>query len=203
MKGRSVDRATVAVLWRRIEEVGSEYCTLSPTAFGWRLRGTACTACDGRPACATYRIDCTSRWETRRVLIDLAIGGEVRALRIAADAAHRWWRDGIELVDLRGCVDVDLGITPATNTLPIRRTALSIGDSIAVPAAWVRFPDLSIEVLAQRYTRLAPDRYRYESLASGFTADLTVDAQGLVLAYPGAWERAPMPPGRRATSSSA
>lgn len=101
---------------------------------------------------------------------------------------QQWQVDEQEREDLTGCVDVDLSITPATNTLPIRRLRLAVGESAEVTAAWVRFPALSVEPLRQRYTRLAENRYRYESLESGFTAELTVDDQGLVTHYPGGWE---------------
>lgn len=95
--------------------------------------------------------------------------------------------DKHERPDLAGCIDIDLSITPATNTLPIRRLGLAVGASAEVTAAWVRFPALIVAPLRQRYTRLAPDRYRYESLESGFTTELTVDDQGLIAHYPGGW----------------
>jgi hypothetical protein len=45
----------------------------------------------------------------------------------------------------------------------------------------------------QRYTCLEarPEggRYRYENTASGFTAELTVDAAGLVIDYAELWKR--------------
>jgi len=49
--------------------------------------------------------------------------------------------------------------------------------------AWVRVPDLTVQANAQTYTHLGPDRVRY---ASGtYRADLTLDADGLVVEYPG------------------
>ncbi|HEX9339624.1 MAG TPA: putative glycolipid-binding domain-containing protein [Thermoplasmata archaeon] len=35
------------------------------------------------------------------------------------------------------------------------------------------------------------NRYRYESLDSGFTADIDGDDAGLVAEYPGLWRRTP------------
>jgi hypothetical protein len=94
-----------------------------------------------------------------------------------------------ELPELAEFVDVDLEISPSTNTLPIRRLNLAIGESRELTAAWVRFPELTVEPLAQRYTRLAERRYRYESVVSGFTAELEVDDLGLVVTYEGLWQR--------------
>jgi hypothetical protein len=76
-----------------------------------------------------------------------------------------------------------------TNTLPIRRLAPAIGESIDVTAAWVRFPELTLEPLPQRYTRLSERRYRYESNGGAFVAELEVDDAGLVITYEGGWER--------------
>jgi uncharacterized protein len=83
------------------------------------------------------------------------------------------------------CVDVDLGFTPATNTLPIRRLGLEVGEAAELAVAWLRWPTLRVERAEQRYERLARDRYRYSS--GDFEADLTVDEHGLVVEYEGVW----------------
>lgn len=95
----------------------------------------------------------------------------------------------VEVPAVAGCLDVDLAFTPATNILPLRRLGLAVGDSREMTAAWVRFPDLSVEPLAQRYTRLDERRVRYESRGGAFTAELEVDELGLVVRYPPLWER--------------
>jgi len=79
-------------------------------------------------------------------------------------------------------------VTPATNTLPIRRLNLEVGQSQQVTAAWLKFPELKLEILFQLYTRLSPQRYRYQS-GTSFSAELLVDDLGLVTVYPGGWER--------------
>jgi uncharacterized protein len=84
---------------------------------------------------------------------------------------------------LEGCADVDLSFSPSTNTLPIRRLALTIGALETIDAAWVLFPDLEIRASRQTYTRLSDQSYRYAS--GDFAAELGVDAAGLVTDY---WE---------------
>jgi uncharacterized protein len=79
-------------------------------------------------------------------------------------------------------------VTPATNTLPIRRLDLDIGKSESVTAAWIKFPDFEIQPLPQRYARITKHVYRYES-DTGFSAGIVVDDLGLVTTYPGGWER--------------
>ncbi|HEY7358005.1 MAG TPA: putative glycolipid-binding domain-containing protein, partial [Ktedonobacterales bacterium] len=59
--------------------------------------------------------------------------------------------------------------------------------------AYINIPTLSLSPAMQRYTCLEarPEggRYRYENTASGFTAELTVDAAGLVIDYAELWKR--------------
>jgi hypothetical protein len=80
-------------------------------------------------------------------------------------------------------------VSPVTNTLPIRRLKLAVGEDALVTAAWVKFPELTVSPLRQRYARLAENLYRYDSLESGFTAELMVDADGLVVEYGSIWRR--------------
>ena len=46
----------------------------------------------------------------------------------------------------------------------------------------MRFPELTVEPLWQRYTRLSEERYSYES-DGGFTSELIADDLGLIVAY--------------------
>lgn len=96
---------------------------------------------------------------------------------------------------MAGCVDVDIGITPATNSLPIKRLKLKAQESRNIKAAYVPLPDQIDEVFLprpaeQRYTCLVPgQRYRYEGLFRAFTAELEIDEAGLVLDYPETFRR--------------
>ncbi len=181
-----------AVVWRRLDLPGAEYCELWETADGWELRGFVVLASEGVPVLAQYVVACDLGWSTRQTQVTLVRGGVEQRVTLRADSNRRWWQDGAEVRSVRGCSDIDLGFTPATNTLPIRRLELGVGESRDVTAAWVRLPDLAVEPLSQRYTRVEPDRYRYESWGahgSRFTAELEMDELGLVTRYPPAWER--------------
>ena len=94
-----------------------------------------------------------------------------------------------EIVDLRDCTDIDIAVTPFTNTLPIRRLNLEVGEAAEIDVVYVTVPDLTLSPAPQRYTRLDDRIYRFESLDSGYTADITVDDHGLVTDYPGLFRR--------------
>ena len=71
------------------------------------------------------------------------------------------------------------------DTLPIRRLNLDIGEEAEIHVAWVVWPELTVQRVLQRYSRVAEDRYRYRQ--DHFEAELTVDRHGLVLEYEGLW----------------
>ena len=48
--------------------------------------------------------------------------------------------------------------------------------------AWVSLPDLKVHRSQQRYEHLEPGRVRFSS--DGFTADLELDEDGVVVFYP-------------------
>ncbi|MBK8027592.1 MAG: putative glycolipid-binding domain-containing protein [Chloroflexi bacterium] len=175
------------ILWRSRAEENTDCCSLSYTADGFHLRGVTLLAANGLPARIQYRVDCSLAWRTRRVELSAWLAGYEKTMTLFVDADGRWWRDGVELYDFRGLVDVDLSFTPSTNTLPIRRLNLDIGHSAVTTAVWVQFPSLEIAPFPQRYTHLAGSGYRFESLDGSFTARLAVDEFGLVTDYESLW----------------
>lgn len=160
---------------------GAERCTLNPDLDGWVLAGVVVAAYERRPLDVRYRVTVDGGWATRSVTIATDDLTQPGALHLDRSTDGTWTIDGEAAPELEGCVDVDVGVTPATNTLPIRRLGLDIGDEEEVDVAWVRFPGLRVERGRQTYARVAADVWRYSS--DGFTADLTVDEDGLVVRY--------------------
>lgn len=182
------DRRTI--FWRTLLWTGMERSTLVRIETGeHRLEGTAIVLSNATPFEFRYRIETNSRWQTRRVNIDIVSGRErVQELVIDADAGQRWLLDNTPIPGLDGCIDIDLGFSPATNLLPIRRLRLDDGHTVPVRAAWLKFPELVLEPLEQRYTRINGTTYRYESTA-GQPRRIELDADGMIVSYEGGWER--------------
>lgn len=177
------------LLWQRLQGTGLERFELIQTAEGWVLRGTILALDAQGPAQADYEIFCDAAWVTRQAVVSSRGADGSRSLRLDIQDGH-WYEDGNEREAVRGCIDIDLSWTPSTNTLPIRRLALQVGErSGPVTAAWVRFPELTLETLPQEYERLAERRYRYSSRGGSFTAGLDVDEDDLVVDYEGIWRR--------------
>jgi hypothetical protein len=181
------------VLWQGVETAALDHCRLEAGPDGLRLSGTVLTAEFGTPLDIRYLVQAGPDGLTRRVELALD-GGAVRRV-LLADRAGRWrWEGGSELAAVAGALDVDLTVTPATNTLPIRRLAgLAVGEAADLRMAWVQFPDLEVIPSEQRYERLAGERWRFSS--GDFSAELLVDPSGLVLDYGGLFRSLAYRPG--------
>ncbi|MEO8437085.1 MAG: putative glycolipid-binding domain-containing protein [Chloroflexota bacterium] len=178
---------TRRVAWRRSDDVATdEHCTLIVRDGGLSLVGTVLGAEGGVPVRVEYRVLADAAGLTTAVHVRDLRGFEQRTMTLERDAKGNWSVDGAVQKALKGCTDVDLGCSPSTNTLPIRRLGLGIGAASTIKAAWIRFPELTVVKAAQTYTRLDEFTYRYSSAT--FTAELTVDDDGLVTSY-AEWQR--------------
>ena len=178
---------TIRVAWRRSDEVVTdEHCTLTLRDSGLSLVGTVLGSEGGTPVRVEYRVLTDGAGVTTAAHVRDLRGFEARTVALERDVKGNWRVDGMVVRALKGCSDVDLGCSPSTNTLPIRRLRLAVGATQTIRAAWVRFPDLDVVKAAQTYTRLDEFTYRYAS--GDFEADLTVDDDGLVAAY-AEWRR--------------
>ena len=143
-----------------------------------------------------YEIYCDNQWRLRTVNLSL-LSGSFQTLNFATDGGGSWTDEaGNAIPSLSGCLDVDISVTPFTNTLPIRRLALKPGMEATLNMVYIEVPLVQVTARVQRYTCLeitpGGGRYRYESLENGisvFTAELPVDSDGLVVDYPGLFKR--------------
>lgn len=183
--------------WRRSDEVETdEHATLTIRDTRLSFVGTVLGAEDGVPLRVEYRVMTDGSGTTSAAHIRDLRGFEQRTLTLERTAKGAWSVNGNADRKLRGCTDVDLGCSPSTNTLPIRRLRMAVGASKTIQAVWVRFPELTAEKTAQTYTRLDEFTYRYES--GTFTAELIVDEDGLVASY-AVWRRTGVAPGADGT----
>ena len=178
---------TRRVAWRRSDEIETdEVCTLTLRDTGYSMVGTVLGADAGVPLRVEYQVLVDRSGLTTAAHVRDLRGFATRTLAVERSAKGAWTVNGVAARSLKGCTDVDLGCSPSTNTLPIRRLKLAIGKSQTIKAAWVRFPELEVVKADQTYTRVEEFTYRY---ASGtFEGEISVDDDGLVTVYE-VWKR--------------
>jgi hypothetical protein len=186
------------VLWAPWETPGLEHLRLEAGAETVSADGAIITVFDGEAFRANYQIVCDAAWRVREVRV-VASYPTATVLHLHTHGDGRWSSMSSEsLPALDGCVDVDFAATPFTNTLPIRRLGLQPGESTEVAVVYIDAPSLEVTPVRQRYTCLASGAndgwYRFEALPyaalpDGFSAEMSVDADGLALDYPPLFRR--------------
>jgi len=175
------------ILWRRLDIPGHEIGRLKSLDEGTELSGTAVFSNEGRPCKLDYVVIADSGWRTKSAKISGTFGDRVIDISVSVKDDRKWLLNGVQCEVVSGCVDIDLGFSPSTNLLPIRRLSLNVGEEAEVIAAWLPFPSLEFEVLRQTYQRVGKTTYRYESGGGVFKRLLKVNEVGFVTNYPGLW----------------
>jgi uncharacterized protein len=168
--------------WRTWDHEHLETLTLRWENEGWTATGEV-----GREA-ITYVLRLSATWQVRQLLLFRDL--DQPDLWLGADGTGRWGEmNGAHRPDLAGCTDVDLVVTPFTNSIPIRRLTLGVGEDADVTAAMVDVDTLGVVPVRQRYRRLALRRFEYTNLDSSYSTEFDVDEYGLVHDYPAEFRR--------------
>jgi hypothetical protein len=168
------------VLWHSPRLNSMEHFRYRMGDRGQRLEGTVLLPRHQMPTTIEYTVVVDAMWRIVGASIHCTgLDGQID-MEATVDEGQ-WSIDGTERTDLSGCTDIDLGWTPATNTLPIRRTRLEVGETAKVDAAWVTFPELAIRRVEQTYSRRSLLGWTYSS--ASFTADINTDSNGIVVTY--------------------
>jgi hypothetical protein len=180
------------VMWSSWNGPGLGHLRLVVRDSGVVADGVVLGVAGGLPFRLAFEIRCDAYWRVRYARVGNP--GELPRVELLSDGEGNWTTaDGRAVNYLQGCEYVDISATPFTNTLPIRRLGLASGESADVSVAYFNGSELQPWPEPQRYTCLERSYrggiYRYLSLDGGFTADLPVDADGLVTDYPGLFKR--------------
>jgi hypothetical protein len=186
----AVDRLPASAAWRHeVARAGFESVFLAERGADRMLVGHT-AAVEGDDAWAVhYEIVVDDAWRTRSARVAGWTEAGRQDVAIDGDGAGRWRVNGVAAPELDGCLDIDLESSACTNTLPVHRLELAVGQTASAPAAYVRALDLGVERLEQHYARVDDDRdqprYDYSAPVLAFHARLVYDTYGLVVEYPG------------------
>jgi hypothetical protein len=174
--------------WRRLDLPGTDEAALESLSDGFRLLGHARFSAPGGPVDLTYSLMIGLDWVTHSATVRGSTSAGWVALEIAASGERGWTLNHDPAPAVSGCIDLDLGFTPATNLLSIRRLALEVGAGAEVTAAWLPFPTCDLKPLRQVYTRKAIHQYGYSCPDLPFQTTFEVDGLGFVRDYPPIWK---------------
>lgn len=133
-----------------------------------------------------YVIRLSPLWQVRQFLLfrDLPEPD----LWLGTDGHGRWGEvNGAHRPDLDGAVDLVLGVTPFTHTLPIRRLGLAVGHSVTLPVVTVDVETLALGTVTHTYARHGEHTWSVATTDAEHRFD--VDTHGVPIDVPGRWRR--------------
>ncbi|MCA1728720.1 MAG: putative glycolipid-binding domain-containing protein [Actinobacteria bacterium] len=192
MAARKGRRMVREVMWWAWDGPGLGHLRLAVRDSGVAADGVVLGVTEGRTFRLAYEVRCDAYWRVRAARVGLV--GEPPKTELLSDGEGNWTGpDGQTLPYLAGCKYIDISETPFTNTLPIRRLDLAPGEYAEITVAYFDGTELQPWPESQHYACLEKGDegglYRFLSLDGGFTADLPVDSDGLVVDYPGLFRR--------------
>ena len=140
------------IFWTPLDGPGLEHLRLRADDGGYIAAGIVMAVDAGTPFRLLYKIKTDDSWRIRKVVLETHTpqGEAFKTLRSDGEGHWKAERD-VELPEFNGCLDVDISVTPFTNTLVINRLPLQGGQQVDIPMIYIKAPELKIARVKQRY----------------------------------------------------
>ena len=115
-----------SIRWRSLEHGGLEECRISEWDDSIKVRSAIVGQAGEMRYGVLYELSLRPDWTFEAALFQRT-DGVMSVLRRGEDGWFDMHAD--DLPGLEGCIDIDFEMTPLTNTLPIRRAPLAIGET--------------------------------------------------------------------------
>lgn len=172
------------ILWTGREYYSLENCVISKTETGSEINSAIVGRYEQKIYRIEYLIKANDKWETTSFQLKTQVSNKREVLNYYSDGKGNWTKNGKPVNEFNDCIDIDIPLTPFTNTLPINRLKLSIHESRQIKVLYLDLLNDEIKPVRQTYTRLSQNQYKYENVPNDFEAIITVDESGFVVDYP-------------------
>jgi hypothetical protein len=177
------------LLWTGREYYSLENCLVKFEETGSEITSTIIGSFQQKIYKVDYRILTNAYWETVFFEINSRHSDHAQLIRFESDGKGNWKNNGKINSQFNGCLDVDIPLTPFTNTLPIRRLKLSQNQTQEIQVIYCDILEHRITPVRQKYTCISNTEYHYENVPNDFEATIEVDQAGLVIDYPSLFVR--------------
>lgn len=130
-----------------------------------------------------YLIKLNELWETHYCFVKSQIDSEIKNIEFGKNQ-NMWSLNGKYFDSFDDCTDVDIPLTPLTNSLSINRLKLNQGQEREIDVIYIDLLEDSIEHVKQKYRRISSEVYKYENIPNDFETEIKVDDAGFVIDYP-------------------
>ncbi|GAA4926204.1 putative glycolipid-binding domain-containing protein [Mucilaginibacter defluvii] len=177
------------VIWKRLADYKSvEHCLVTASATDITISSTIAGTVNEQAFEVNYSLLLDSGWNCKEVYIEYISDGTPRSWHYVNIAGG--WLGGTDTQPLHcDCIDVDISVTPFTNSLPFNRLKLQPGQTAQIEVLYFDVMAHSVFTTTQKYTCINEQTYKFEVADGSFAAELTIDSDGMVTSYPGLFER--------------
>jgi hypothetical protein len=172
------------LLWAGREYHSIENCLVDTTNKGSEITSTIIGHYDNKIYQVEYRIKTNHNWETVFFEINSRHNNRIQSLLFEGDGKGNWTSNNKQASQFKGCIDIDIPLTPFTNTLPINRLKLIQDQEQEIQVIYLDLLEEQIKPVRQKYKRLSNTEYHYENVPNDFEANIQVDESGFVIDYP-------------------
>ncbi|MDR2221360.1 MAG: putative glycolipid-binding domain-containing protein [Flavobacteriaceae bacterium] len=171
------------IIWTGIDCLSIEKCSISKKEDSFHIKGELVGNRNNQVFGVEYQIVVDLQWQTRFFSINSSVANRYNSIS-GHKLNHLWIIDEVEYPEFSSCLDIDISVTPFTNTLPINRLKLDIGESAEIDVLYLNPVEDKRVMVKQQYTKLGEHSYHYKNLWSDFEATIEVDAEGIITSYP-------------------
>ncbi len=175
------------ILWTGIEYYSLENCIVDSNN-GVIVNSTIVGCYKEQLYRVVYLIKLNESWETYYCSVESQFNNEIKKFEFEKNH-NKWSLNGKHADSFDGCTDVDIPLTPFTNSLPINRLKLKQGQEKHIDVIYIDLLEDSITHVKQKYRRISSEVYHYENIPNDFEAEIKVDDAGFVMDYPQLFKR--------------
>ena len=177
------------LVWSGIEYDSIEHCHVALENEAIDIDASILGHYQGNIYSVRYAIRTDVEWKVRRVQIHSKINGVEHTMRLESAGDGIWTYNGKREEAFNACYEIDLPLTPFTNTLPINRLGMNLQETRQIKVIYIDLLEHTVLPVFQKYARLSEGAYRYENVPNDFEAVIKVDSSGFVEDYPGLFKR--------------
>lgn len=177
------------ILWKGKAYNSLESCFLTTTKDGTEISSVIIGCYNEIIYEVEYFIKTNKNWETVFFEIKSNLNGVTQSFTFKKEDNSDTLVIDKKMAPFDGYSDVDISLTPLTNTLPINRLLIKQKEMQKIDVLYIDILNHQIRPVQQNYTRLSKYKYKFEHVPNDFQALITVDEYGLVVDYPELFER--------------
>ena len=171
------------ILWSGVEYYSLENCIIDSSDAGIVVTSTIVGSYHEKIYRVEYVIKLNSAWETQHCFLEFQYENEIRKLEFLNNDG-KWSLNGKYKAEFDGCTDVDIPLTPFTNSLPINRLKLCQSEEREINIVYIDLLENSMRHVKQKYRKISSGVYKYENIPNDFETEIKVDEEGFVVDYP-------------------